>query len=89
VPYDPVSSASLQRLTVQVQGAGDDPERVYELARPRDGVVDVRETVLGNPPREYAERADALCERFERLQRERRRLSAELYQIRTWLDGRA
>ena len=93
--YDPTpvgpgvdESGGRQSLHVQVQGKGRDAERLYILGRPRRGVVEVREVVGGCDPREYAEQADALLDRFERLHRERRRMSEELYQIREWLNGR-
>lgn len=89
MPYDPDALGPRDNLTVQVEGARGDAERLYVIGRPRDGVVEVREIVGGCAPVEYAERTDVLRERFERLQRERRRLSADLYLIRNWLDGRA
>ena len=94
MPYDPtpvgpgVADGARESLHVQVQGARGDAERLYVLGRPKNGVVEVREIVGGCDPREYAERADDLLDRFERLHRERRRLSAELYLIREWLTGR-
>jgi hypothetical protein len=89
MPYDPTPLGDRESLTVQVEGARGDAERLYVIGRPRDGVVEVREIVGGCAPVEYAERADVLRDRFERLGRERRRLSADLYLIRNWLDGRA
>jgi len=95
MPYDPTpvgpgvdESGRRQSLHVQVEGKGRDAERLYVLGPPRNGVVEVREIVGGCDPREYAERADDLLDRFEKLHRERRRLSAELYLIREWLTGR-
>ena len=95
MPYDPTpvgpgvdESGSRRSLHVQVQGKGRDAERLYVLGRPRDGVVEVREIVGGCDPREYAESVDTLLDKFERLERDRRRLSAEMYLIREWLNGR-
>jgi len=95
VPYDPtpvgpgVAHGARESLHVQVQGARGDADRVYIMGRPRDGVVEVREIVGGCAPRESAERADDLLARFERLHRDRRRMSAEMYLIREWLGARA
>jgi hypothetical protein len=95
VPYDPtpvgpgVADGARESLHVQVQGARGDADRVYIVSRPRNGVVEVREIVGGCDPRESAERADDLLARFERLHRDRRRMSAEMYLIREWLGGRA
>jgi hypothetical protein len=95
MPYDPTpvgpgvdESGRRQSLHVQVEGKGRDAERLYVLGPPRNGVVEVREIVGGCDPREYAERAEDLLDRFERLYRDRRRMSAELYLIREWLTGR-
>jgi hypothetical protein len=91
--YDPTpvgvnDAASRGELHVQVQGTRAEPETLYVLGRPRNGVVEVREIAGGCAPREYAETADALLARFERAERERRRLGAEMYLIRNWLAGR-
>ena len=88
MPYDPKSLGGRDALSVHVEGKGD-ADRVYILGRPRNGVVEVREIVGGCAPVEYAEEADALLGRFEKLAHERRRLSAEMYLIREWLAGRA
>jgi hypothetical protein len=96
MPYDPTpvgpgvdESGRRQSLHVQVQGKGRDAERLYVLGPPRNGVVEVREIVGGCDPREYAERADDLLDRFEKLSRERRRMSEDIHLIRRWLDGTA
>ena len=88
MPYDPTPVGDRDALSVHVEGKKGDPDRVYILGRPSNGVVEVREIVGGCAPVERAEDADALLARFERLSRERRRLSAELYAIREWLAGR-
>jgi hypothetical protein len=87
VPYDPPAHGRRESLAVQVEAGHGEPDRLYVLGRPRDGVVVVRETVGGLAPRDYTERADALRERFERAQHERRRISVDLYLIQRWLDG--
>jgi hypothetical protein len=75
-------------LTVQVQGAGREPERVLTLSRPRGGVVEVREfSVVGAAPRDYTTAAADLLDQLERAARARRRLSEDLYTIRRWLNG--
>ena len=96
MPYDPspvgpgVNAEGVREsLHVQVEGTRAEPETLYILGRPRNGVVEVREIVGGCAPREYAERTETLRARFERAQRDRRRLGAELHLIRNWLDGRA
>jgi hypothetical protein len=89
MPYDPTPvGGSRESLSVFVEGGRGEPDRTFRLGRPRDGVVDVLETVGAEAPRAYAERADALLARFERAHHERRRTSAELYLIREWLAGR-
>jgi hypothetical protein len=95
MPYDPTpvgpdvdARGRREALTVQVEGGRGEPDRVFRLGRPRDGVVEVRETEGGLAPRDYVERADALRERFEHYHHERRRLSAELHLVRNWLDGK-
>ncbi|MBV9880113.1 MAG: hypothetical protein JO180_06425 [Gemmatirosa sp.] len=90
MPYDPTPvDATRESLDVQVGAGRGEPERLYILGRPRHGIVEVREIVGGCAPREYQERADVLLERFERAQRDRRRINAELHLIRRWLDGLA
>jgi hypothetical protein len=75
-------------LTVQVQGAGREPERVLTLSRPRGGVVEVREFAVGGPaPRDYRVDAGELLDQLEQAARARRRLSEDLYTIRRWLNG--
>ena len=87
MPYDPTPLPQGDTLTVQIEGARGKPDRLYVLGRPRAGIVEVREQTFGEScaPREYAEPADALLERFERAQRERRRVSVDLYALRHWL----
>jgi len=75
-------------LTVQVQGAGREPERVLTLSRPRSGVVDVREFSVGAAaPRDYCVDAGELLDQLEQAARARRRLSEDLYTIRRWLTA--
>jgi hypothetical protein len=75
-------------LTVQVQGAGREPERVLVLSRPQGGLVDVREFGVGlGAPRDYTATVGELLESLERAARERRRISEDLYAIRRWLEG--
>ena len=87
--YDPTPLPTGDALTVQIEGAPGRPDELFELGRPRDGVVRVREETFGSTgaPREYEERAETLLARFERAQRERRRVSVELYALRQWLGG--
>ena len=95
MPYDPTPvgphvgvDGARDALDVQVAAGRGEPERLYILRRPRNGVVEVREITGGCAPREYQERADVLLGRFERAQRDRRRISAEMYLVRNWLEGR-
>jgi hypothetical protein len=87
--YDPTPLPTGDTLTVQVEGARGTPDQLYVLGRPRGGVVEVREQTFGEggAPREYAERAEDVLARFERAQRDRRRVSVELYALRRWLEG--
>ena len=79
-------------LTVQVQGGGEEPERVLVLSRPRDGRVAVREFAIGagdeGGPTEYSCSPDAVLAVIERATRERRRVSEDVQTIRRWLEGR-
>ena len=90
MPYDPTPLPEGDTLTVQVEGARGKPDQLYTLRRSAGGVVEVREQTFGETcaPREYAERADDLLRRFERAQRDRRRLSVEIYALRRWLGDR-
>ena len=77
-------------LSVQVAGGKGEPEKLFVLARPRAGSVDVREFRFGGDqgtPLEYAASADELLAGFERAHAQRRRLSEDLHRIRRWLDG--
>ena len=87
--YDPAPPPAGDTLTVHVEGARGTPDQLYVLGRPRGGVVEVREATVADAgtPREYAERAEELLARFERAQRDRRRLSVELHALRRWLEG--
>ena len=79
-----------ESLSVQVQGAKGDPERLLVLSRPKRGLVEVREFRYGcaqAAPLEYTASAEELYATFETAQKRRRRLSEELYRIRLWLDG--
>ena len=89
--YDPTPLTDADTLTVQVEGARGKPDQLYVLRRPRGGGVEVREQTFGEScaPREYAERAEELLRRFERAQRDRRRVSVELYALRHWLGADA
>ena len=83
-------AAGGETLSVQVQGGHGEPERLYVLSRPRDGVVDVREFRFGTAdagPLEYRAAAFELYDVFAHAQRHRRRLSEELSRIKLWLDG--
>jgi hypothetical protein len=88
-PIGPTSSdASGQPDALHVHVTGKrDPDVLYIVGKPRNGVVEVREIVGGCAPREYAIDAGELLGRFERAQRERRRMGVELYAIRRWLEG--
>ncbi|AHG91710.1 hypothetical protein J421_4173 [Gemmatirosa kalamazoonensis] len=96
MPYDPTpvgpgvdAHGRRQTLVVQIEGRGDDPERVLVLQPPSGGRVRVRETSGGGAPREYETSAAGLREELQRLHRERRRLNTELHLIERWLDGLA
>jgi hypothetical protein len=78
-----------EALSVQVQGGDGEPEKLFVLSRPRDGVVEVRELRFGaehGTPAEYSASAAELYDAFVRAQRERRRVSEDLNRIRRWLD---
>jgi hypothetical protein len=87
--YDPTPLPDADTLTVQVEGARGKADQLYILGRPRGGVVEVREQTFGEScaPREYVERAEDVLRRFEHAQRDRRRVSVELYALRHWLGS--
>jgi hypothetical protein len=77
-------------LTVQVAGEGCEPERLLLISRPVDGRVQVREWATGSWNAEPLERevgVEELFDAFQRAANARRKISQELYYIRTWLDG--
>ena len=74
-------------LSVQVDGGRGEASRVMVLSRARGDLVEVRELRAGCAPVEYTATADELLAQFERAHRDRRRMSASLYEIRLWLDG--
>jgi len=89
-PIGPTSSdahGTPDALHVHVMGTRAEPDTVYIVGKPRNGIVEVREIVGGCAPREYAADAGEMLARFERAQRERRRIGVELYAIRRWLQG--
>jgi hypothetical protein len=95
MPYDPrpvgpgvTPDGTRESLPVQVLGGRGEPDRLYILGFPHNGIVEVREIVGGCAPREFAENADTLRQLFERAYKDRR-LRTELYLIRNWLEGRA
>lgn len=78
-----------ESLSVQVSGGDGEPEKLFVLGRPRDGMVDVREFRFGAEPLsplDYTATAFELYDAFAQAQRKRRRLSEELYRIKLWLD---
>ena len=95
MPYDPTpvgpdvgADGTRDTLTVQVQGAGGDSDRVYLLSQPRRGLVEVREfgsSCAAAAPRDYTETTDAMLRVFERAAKQRRRVSQEMHLIRQWL----
>ena len=89
MPYDPTPLPAGETLTVQIEGARGKPDQLYTLRRSRGGVIEVREQTFGEScaPREYAEDAHTLLRRFERAQRDRRRVSVELPALRHWLGA--
>jgi Flp pilus assembly protein TadB len=85
-PPLPPPLGAADTLTVQVQGAGREAERVLVLSRPRNGLVEVREFSVGcTAPRDYTTTADELLDSLEAAARKRRRISEDLYVIRSWL----
>lgn len=82
-------------LSVQVQGAGAEPERLFVLSRSAGGAaagdVEVREFRFADGdaagPLEYTARAADVLAALERAHRERRRLSEDIYRIRLWLGS--
>ncbi len=82
--------ADSDHLVVQVDRAGDEPEYMLIISRPVDGRVRVREWSPANWGAEAPERelpADAVYSRIERAYRQRRRVSVDMYRVRTWLGG--
>jgi hypothetical protein len=79
-------------LTVQVAGEGCEPERLLLISRPVGRRVQVREWATGSWNAEPLERevdVEELFDAFQRAANARRKISQELYYIRTWLDGTA
>lgn len=81
-------------LTVQIQGgrAADgtpEPETVLVLDRPAHGRVGVREFPSPGAPSRYDALVGDVRARVEQAARGGRRVGAELYLVRQWLDGRA
>ena len=93
MPYDPTrlgGDGAREQLTVQVQGARGEPERVFVLGRPRNDLVEVREfgsSCAPAAPRDYTETTHDMLRLFEKAARQKRRVSQELYLIRQWLNG--
>lgn len=87
MPYDPTPIDASGTLDVQLQGAGDEPETVLRLSRPRGGVVRVAEFPALGTPVEYDAPAGEVLARVERVARGRRRVGVELYAVRRWLGG--
>lgn len=79
-------------LSVQVEGAGREPTRLYVIGRPVAGRVQLREwrgdDWTAGPLEREVDAAD-LYREIERAYEERRRVSEELYRIRLWLAGNA
>ena len=79
-------------LTVQVAGGDDEPERLLVISRPVGGRVHVREWSSGNWNTEPVSQhvpVDEMMSVFERAHQARRRISQDMYYIRTWLSGSA
>ena len=78
-------------LTVQVLGGGGEPERLLRISRPVGGLVRVLEWTSESwnaPPLEREMAVEALLGALEEAAAQRRRISQEMYRIRTWLtDG--
>ncbi|GJG85545.1 hypothetical protein tb265_07260 [Gemmatimonadetes bacterium T265] len=87
MPYDPTPPDASDTLDVQLQGAGDEPETVLRLSRPRDGVVRVAEFPALGAPAEYEAPAAEVLARVGRVARARRRVGVELYAVRRWLGA--
>jgi hypothetical protein len=88
MPYDPAPpDAGADTLDVQLEGARGEPDTVLRLSRPRGGVVRVAEFPAPGAPSAYDAPAAELLARVERAARERRRVGAELYAVRRWLQG--
>jgi hypothetical protein len=94
MPYDLTPHSHGDTLTVQIQGgrAADgapEPETVLVLERPAHGRVAVREFPSPGAPVTYEAAVDDVRARVEEAARAGRRVGAELYLVRQWLDGRA
>lgn len=96
MPYDPdalapsanaSSGAPDALLDVQLEGAGGESDTLLRLARPRGGVVRVREFPALGAPREYDAPAGEVLARVEAAARARRRVGVELYALRRWLGA--
>ncbi len=87
MPYDPTPINASDTLDVQLQGAGEEPETVLRLSRPRGGMVRVAEFPALGAPVEYDAPAGEVLARVERVARGRRRVGVELYAVRRWLAG--
>ena len=97
MPYDPTpvgpdvgADGTRDSLTVQVQGARGEPERVYLLSRPRRDLVEVREfgsDCAAAAPRDYTASTDEMLRLFEKAAKQKRRVSQEMYLIRQWLGA--
>lgn len=77
-------------LQVQVEGTARDGMRLYEIAVPVNGRVQVREwrgESWADGPVDRTCDAGALFAELEQAYHDRRRLSEELYRIRLWLEG--
>jgi hypothetical protein len=98
MPYDPTpvgadpldAAGRRTTLTVQLQGAGDEPEAVLTIARPDpDGSVAVHERPAVGEPRRYQTTVHALEDRVRDVRRAGRRVSVELLLLHEFLHGRA
>ena len=88
----PGAAGEVDFLTVQVGGDREEPERLLMIGRPQAGRVHVREWSTGGWNAEPIERdvgVDELYASLERATNARRRISQDLYLIRSWLDGTA
>ena len=85
MPYDPTPLDASDSLAVQLEGAGDEPETVLQLSRPRGGLVRVDEYPAFGPSTAYDIAPGEVLARIERVARARRRVGVELYAVRRWL----